>query len=86
MRAGKCALILVERCGKRQLLIFFHRPRSKWWEITCFCGRPRKNGTCVWLDSIELAPALAERAFLHHPKRRVRVRYRPADDARRLLG
>lgn len=77
-RAG---LVMLQREGhKPRLAIVGRRHRSKWWNVVCWCKRPRKDGTCLWTDGLveNLVPGVRAHAHLEHPDVGVTVRIPPA--------
>lgn len=73
----RAELVMLQREGHRpRLAIVGKRHRSKWWDVTCFCKRPRKNGTCLWTDGLvaNLTPYVRAHAHLQHPDLGISVR------------
>lgn len=68
---------MLQREGhKPRLGIIGKKHRSKWWNVVCFCKRPRKDGSCLWTDGLvaSLIPEVRRHAHLEHPEVGVTVR------------
>ena len=79
----RVGLVMLQREGNRpRLAILGKTHRSKWWEVTCFCRRPRKDGSCLWTDGLvaSLTPYVRAHAHLNHCEIGIRVRIQPSTE------
>jgi hypothetical protein len=60
----KYGLIGCEVRGHMRLFILARPRRSKWWRLTCFCKRVRKNGTCQRSDVMLAGIVKPERRYI----------------------
>jgi hypothetical protein len=70
-RPGAFMFLITEHRGRKKLHVISRSYRSKWWMLTCFCGRARKDGTCVFTDQAvsQVIPSVRPRVRLEHPRR-----------------
>jgi hypothetical protein len=74
-RLGHAVMLIVEGKGKYNHLVLATRSwRSKWWTLTCFCSRSRKDGSCQQIDK---AVALVKPQF----RDRLRFEHRRSERA-----
>jgi len=65
-RQGWHAHLLVQ---DTHVYILYRAPRSKWYRLTCFCKRQRKDGSCKRTDAVleaQIKPEARYRVKVEH--------------------